>query len=338
MRWLVTGGCGFIGRNLVRRLLQQPEVAIHVVDDLSVGTREHLGRIAPFVERGPTKPVGKTAEKRLELIVGDIRDEDLARRVTAGMDVVVHLAANTGVAPSIADPLRDCTTNVIGTLLYLEACRRNDVPRFVFASSGAPIGNCEPPLHEELPAHPVSPYGASKLSGEAYCSAYKRIFGIDTVALRFGNCYGPLSSHKSSIVAKFIREALAGQPWEIYGDGQQTRDYIYVDDVIEAILLSASVKNIGGEVFQIATNAETSVLDLAEKLTATLKRRGLTLGQMQHGAARIGDVKRNFSDTRKARERLGWTARVSLKKGLDRTVAWFIKEDARPAQRVERKD
>jgi UDP-glucose 4-epimerase len=150
MRWLVTGGCGFIGRNLIRRLLQSPEAAIRVVDDLSVGTREDLGRVHPFVERVPAALPTNAADARLELVVGDIRNEDLARQATQGVEVVVHLAANTGVAPSIANPLHDCTTNVIGTLLYLDACRRNDVPRFVFASSGAPIGNREPPLHEEL--------------------------------------------------------------------------------------------------------------------------------------------------------------------------------------------
>jgi UDP-glucose 4-epimerase len=139
-------------------------------------------------------------------------------------------------------------------------------------------------------------------------------------------------------VAKFIREALAGDPWEIYGDGRQTRDYIYVEDVVEAILLSATVKDIGGEVFQIATNAETTVLGLADKLADVLKRRDVIPAQMHHGAVRIGDVKRNFSDTTKARERLGWSAHVSLEQGLDRTVAWFLEERARPAQRVERKD
>jgi len=335
MRWLITGGCGFIGRNLIRRLLKDPEVAIRVVDDLSVGTREDLGRIDRFVERAAAAPAGKAPEARIELMPGDVRDESLGRRATQGMDVVVHLAANTGVAPSVADPLHDCTTNVLGTLHYLDACRRNNVPRFVFASSGAPIGNCEPPLHEELPAHPVSPYGASKLSGEAYCSAYKRSFGIDTVALRFGNCYGPLSSHKGSIVAKFIREALAGEPWEIYGDGQQTRDYIYVDDIVEAILLGASANDVGGEVFQIATNNETTVLELAEKLAGVLKRRGVAPAPIRHAAARIGDVKRNFSDTAKARQRLGWCAQVGLEQGLDRTVAWFLDERARPAPLVD---
>jgi UDP-glucose 4-epimerase len=217
----------------------------------------------------------------------------------------------------------DCTVNVLGTLNYLEACRHGGVGRFVFASSGAPVGECEPPIHEELAPHPVSPYGASKLAGEAYCSAYKRSFGIDTVALRFGNCYGPLSSHKGSVVAKFIREALDGQLWEIYGDGAQTRDFIYVDDIAEAIFCAATAPGVGGEIFQIATNAETTVSELAEILRAALERNGVPTHGIRHAAARIGDVKRNYSDTRKARARLGWDARVSLEDGLDRTVKWF---------------
>ena len=164
---------------------------------------------------------------------------------------------------------------MLGTLNYLEACRHGGVHRFVFASSGAPIGECEPPIHEELPTHPVSPYGASKLAGEAYCSAYKRSFGIDTVALRFGNCYGPLSTHKGSIVAKFIREAMAGQAWEIYGDGLQTRDFIYVEDIAEAIFRGATAPDVGGEIFQVATNAETTVLELAETLRTVLEKNGV---------------------------------------------------------------
>jgi UDP-glucose 4-epimerase len=214
--------------------------------------------------------------------------------------------------------------NVLGTLNYLESCRLHRVSRFVFASSGASIGDCDPPLHEELAAHPISPYGASKLAGEAYCSAYKRSFGIESVALRFGNCYGPLSTHKGSVVAKFIREALAGEPWEIYGDGGQTRDFIFVDDVVEAILRAACAETIGGEAFQIATHTETTVLDLAHLLRKTLEDRGLKLAGIRHSALRTGDVKRNYSDTRKARLKLGWAAQVSLTAGLNRTVDWFL--------------
>ncbi len=326
-RWLVTGGCGFIGRNLIHQLLVQPDTSVRVVDDLTVGTREDLAAIHPFHERDRRDLAG--VSERLELVVGDIGDESLARDVAAGAGTIVHLAANTGVAPSVVDPRKDCLVNVMGTLNYLEACRHNGVRRFVFASSGAPVGECEPPLHEELPAHPVSPYGASKLAGEAYCSAYKRSFGIDTVALRFGNCYGPFSSHKSSIVAKFIRQALAGEVWEIYGDGRQTRDFIYVEDVVEAIGRAAVVEGIGGEVFQIATNAETTVSDLAERLARILAKHQIRLAGMRNASPRVGDVKRNFSDTSKARRRLGWRSQVSLDQGLERTVRWFLEQPDR---------
>lgn len=323
MRWVVTGGCGFIGRNLIRILLQRSDVAVRVVDDLSVGTVEEFTAVHRAVRYPSVLGPGGPAD-RIELVIADVRDEISARQIVADADVVVHLAANTGVGPSIAEPRRDCLINVVGTLNYLEACRQAGVKRFVFASSGAPVGDCEPPLHEELPAHPVSPYGASKLAGEAYCSAYKRSFGIDTVALRFGNCYGPFSGHKSSIVAKFIREARAGEAWEIYGDGQQTRDFIYVDDIADAILRGATVAGVGGEVFQIATSAETTVLELAQLLATVLRRRGIEPKELRHAAPRIGDVRRNFSDVGKARTRLGWTARMPLEVGLERTVDWFI--------------
>jgi UDP-glucose 4-epimerase len=325
MRWLVTGGCGFIGRNLIRRLVSDGSAAIRIVDDLSVGTRDNLRAVTNFVEGD----ADGWSRAPVELVGADIRDGTIAREVVAGADVVVHLAANTGVGPSVADPVGDCTRNVIGTLNYLEACRANGVKRFVFASSGAPIGECMPPIHEELPAHPVSPYGASKLAGEAYCSAYARSFGVETVALRFGNAYGPLSSHKASVVAKFIREALAGEPWEIYGDGRQTRDFIYVEDIVSAIERAATTTDVGGEVFQIASNAETTVGELAQKLAAALRARGVTPPDIRLAERRVGDVTRNFSDTRKARARLGWSPSVTLDEGLRRTVTWFIETRGR---------
>jgi UDP-glucose 4-epimerase len=321
-RWLITGGCGFIGRNLIRRLAVSPTMTIRVIDDLSVGTREALSEVHAFKEYKHDTLTWES-DGRVQLVVGDIRDAALAERVAGGTDVIVHLAANTGVAPSVADPRNDCLKNVIGTLNYLEAAKCHGVKRFVFASSGASIGDCEPPLHEELPAHPLSPYGASKLAGEAYCSVYNRCFGIETVMMRFGNCYGPLSSHKSSIVAKFIREALARQPWEIYGDGRQTRDFIFVEDIVEAIQLAAVAEGVGGEIFQIATTTETTVLELADKLAQVLRRRGIAPPSVRHRSRRTGDVARNYSDTTKARMRLGWTARFALDEGLDRTVRWY---------------
>ena len=155
--------------------------------------------------------------------------------------------------------------NVIGTFNMLEAARQNNVKKFIFASSGATIGEVEPPIHEEKVPRPVSPYGASKLAGEAYCSAYYLSFGIKTVSLRFANVYGPLSKHKNSVVAKFLKQAFSGETLEIYGDGSQTRDFIYIDDLIQAIILSVK-SDVGGEVFQIATFKETTVDEIAKKI------------------------------------------------------------------------
>ena len=332
MSWLITGGCGFIGRNLIDRLKAEGTLSgVRVVDNLSTGLRAELEAICPVILLDaetlvPVEPV--PAEPHVQLVVGDIRDSQLAMRVAQGFKVVVHLAANTGVAPSVAEPMLDCTTNVLGTLNYLEAARHGGASRFVFASSGAPVGECVPPLHEELPAHPVSPYGASKLAGEAYCSAYKRTFGLDTVCLRFSNVYGPLSGHKSSVVAKFIREGLEGRAWHIFGDGNQTRDFIHIHDLIEAICLAASRPNVGGEVFQIASNVETTVGELAVRLRGVLERFGVKACEIVHEDLRPGDVTRNFADTSKARRVLGWNCTVGLDTGLEMTVRWFLDQKA----------
>jgi UDP-glucose 4-epimerase len=244
--------------------------------------------------------------------------------VTKGADVVVHLAANTGVPNSVSHPRLDMEQNVIGTFNYLEAARTNGVKRFVFASSGAPAGEVEPPIHEELAPHPVSPYGASKLAGEGYCSAYARSFGLATVALRFGNVYGPRSSHKGSVVAKFIRQTLAGEGLEVYGDGNQTRDFIYVDDLVAAVWKAATVEGIGGETFQIATAAETTIRELLEQLAVAFGKAGIVMPPVIYTETRKGDVRRNFSDTSKAARMLNWQSQVQLPEGLQRTLAGFL--------------
>jgi len=324
MKWLITGGCGFIGTSLISKLQLQGGHQVRVLDNLSTGSREDLALVCAFQETGPDDIKEFTAN--VELVVGDILDEQLANKVVQGADIIVHLAANTGVGPSVEDPRSDCYANVIGTFNYLEAARKCRIPRFIFASSGAPAGEVEPPIHEELPPHPVSPYGASKLAGEGYCSAYFRTFGVDTVALRFGNVYGPGSVHKGSVVAKFIRRALEGEPLEIYGDGLQTRDFIYIDDLIEAIMLAATRPNIGGEIFQIATNRETTVGELTEQLVESLNAKGVTGIHVVNTEARLGDVKRNYSDTSKAKSRLGWSPKTDLQTGLTNTIDYFTKD------------
>jgi len=326
-RWLVTGGCGFLGRNLVRELSSGGGDQGRIFDNLQVGSRQTLLAAAPLLD--PAK-----AENGLvaaELTPGDILDAAAMRTAAAGRDIVVHLAANTGVAPSVADPWNDCMVNVLGTLTCLEAARYAKVGRFIFASSGAPLGELDPPIDEEKVARPVSPYGASKLAGEGYCCAYHHTFGIGTVVLRFGNVYGPHSDHKSSVVAAFVRCALAGEPLLIHGDGRQTRDFIFVDDLVQAILRAAAVPEAAGHVFQIATSRETTIIELAELLVDVLEENGVTGVRLERGPRRIGDVTRNFSDTSKALRVLGWRAEVPLREGLSRTVKWFMTRASAPS-------
>lgn len=326
MNWLISGGCGFIGRAVISAFQKQAGNKVRVLDNLSVGRREDLAGIVDFMDL-------KEAELRepwrapIGLVEGDIRDADCVNAAMAGADVIIHLAANTGVAPSVADPHADCEANVIGTLNMLEACRKSSAKRFVFASSGAPLGVQVPPLHEEMAPHPASPYGASKLAGEGYCSAYYHCFGIETVILRFGNVYGEGSRHKQSVVAKFIKQALDGECLEIFGDGTQTRDFIHISDLTDAILRAATVPDVGGETFQIATARETTVSEMTDALIEALRAESQTEPETFFGPKRDGDVMRNYSDTIKARERLGWAAQVTLEDGLRRTIRYFL--DAR---------
>lgn len=324
--WLITGGCGFIGTSLIGYLRKNTNDRIRVVDNLTIGTKENLSRITDFQEVKIEDIEYEQLSKSVQLIVGDIRDENLALAATKNIDIIVHLAANSGVIPSIENPRLDCITNVIGTLNYLEGARINQVQRFIFASSGGTvIGNCEPPIHEEMMPHPVAPYGASKSAGEGYCSAYFNTFGVQTIALRFGNVYGIGSNHKNSVVAKFFRRAIAGEVLEIHGDGVQTRDFIYLDDLIDAIVKAATTPNVGGEIFQIATSSETSINELAEKVIEVLKKRNID-AKSKYANPLSGEVRRNFADTSKAKEKLDWQARTSLEKGLLETLDWFLEQ------------
>ena len=343
-RLLITGGCGFIGVNLVASLLEAEWLrSIRVVDNLSVGTREELASVCCFTERqtgaceqiegglAQPKETGRSGfedradnRTRVELVIGDIRDLDLAKEACEGVDAVVHLAANTGVIPSIEEPMMDCMTNVLGTLNYLQGAREAGVARFILASSGAPLGQQTPPIHEELVPRPISPYGASKLAGEAYCSAYHGSFGLDTVVLRFGNVYGPRSNHKGSVVAKFIQHILADKDLTIYGDGRQTRDFIYVSDLVDAIVLAMRKSDVGGEVFQIATHREHTVGEVSTALNRLAEKYLGKTSRVVYEQERKGEVKRNYSDISKAKRLLGFTPRVDMEEGLARTFLWFL--------------
>jgi len=318
--YLITGGCGFIGVNLIDFLLKkEPGVRIKILDNLSTGSVEALEEVCnPF------------SSASVELINGDIRDFEVCLKATEKVGAVVHLAAQSGVPSSVKDPMYDCAVNITGTLNMLEACRKNGVKHFVFASSSAPLGEVEPPVHEKKLPQPISPYGVSKLAGEAYCRAYCKTFGLGTVALRFGNVYGPRSGHKSSVVAKFFKRAFEGEPLEIYGDGTQTRDFIYVQDLCDAIYLSlksldqSSGFNTAGELFQIATHRETTVNEIAEKIKEIVEKSMGKKVDIIYSSPRPGDMLRNYSDISKARELLGWSPRYDLDTGLKETFGYFV--------------
>lgn len=302
-RILVTGGAGFVGANLVRLLLERG-FGVVVLDSLIAGRAEYLDGLD------------------LELIEGDILDAAAAERAAAGCDGIVHLAAQTGVPGSLEDPRRDCEVNISGTLNLLEAARAGSGDgrevRFVLASSNAPLGRQEAPATEDKAPLPISPYGASKLAGEGYCLAYHGSWGLPAVALRFANLYGPFSVHKNSVVAKFTRDMLAGNEITVDGDGGQTRDFIYVEDLCRAILLALDAP-VGGEVIQIATGQETSVLELVGLMREVID----TDVGVLHGPQRQGDIRHSFSRISKAERVLGWKPETDLRTGLGRTVEWF---------------
>jgi UDP-glucose 4-epimerase len=319
--WLITGGCGFIGTSLIKRILESnPAANIRILDSLLVGSREDLSEVCSYKEL-PANYLG-VAPNKIELVVGDIRDENVCLSAAKGVEAIIHLAANTGVLPSVQDPKLDCITNVLGTLNLLEAARHNGVKKFIFASSGAPIGECEPPIHEEMAPHPVSPYGASKLAGEGYCSAYCRSYSIETICLRFGNVYGPRSKHKSSVVAKFIKRAIGGEKCEVYGDGSQTRDFIFIDDLISA-LVKAVESSCAGEVFQIASSKERSINEVVAGIKKKLEGVGVDM-KVVEGEVQKGEVSRNFSDTRKAEKLLGWKSEMDFDIGLEKTIEYYL--------------
>ena len=323
MNWLITGGCGFIGCQLIHNLVEDGNHKIHVLDNLSVGTFEDLASVCPIAKHDD-EPTVDDWQNPVTLYVGDIQDKQIVARAMKGADVVVHLAANTGVAPSVEDPMGDCMNNVFGTLTMLMAARVEGVKRFILASSGAPLGVQQPPLHEEMAPKPASPYGASKLAGEGYCSAYFHSFGLETICLRFGNVYGVGSGHKNSAVAKFIKQALAGETIEIYGDGSQTRDFIYISDLIAAIRKSATANGVGGQVYQIATAKETSVSEMLNLLLNLLNSKDIVTPKVLYTSERVGDAKMNYSDTSKAKKDLDWQAEISLEAGLLTTIKYFL--------------
>jgi nucleoside-diphosphate-sugar epimerase len=304
---LVTGGAGFIGSHLVERLLLDG-LRVRVLDNFSTGSRENLG-------------VG--AADRLEVLEGDIRDLAMVERASAGAAVIFHQAAMRSVPRSVADPLGANENNVTGTLNVLEAARRAGVPRVVYASSSSVYGDRpELPKVETQPPAPISPYAVSKAAGEQYATVWKRLYGVDTVGLRYFNVFGPRqdpTSEYAAVIPRFILWALSGQPLQIHGDGTQTRDFTYIDNVVEANCLAARSPDAGGEAFNVGCGDRISLLSIAERLERLL---GHSV-QRQHSPPRAGDVPHTLADLTKGKRLLGYSPLVGFDEGLRRTLEFF---------------
>jgi UDP-glucose 4-epimerase len=305
-RILVTGGAGFIGATLVRRLVASG-YRVRVLDNLSTGDPAHLSGVGA------------------SLVKGDIGDAGTLDEAVAGCDAVIHLAAAGSVPASMADPAANFEANVAGTFRVLDAARRLGVPRVVQASTGgALIGEATPPVNERSLPKPVSPYGASKLAGEGYAHAFAKAYGLRTVAVRFGNVYGPWCGRKRGVLNVFFTALRAGQPLVVYGDGTASRDYVHVSDIATALQLALEHPDIpGGTVLHAASGVETTTSALAD-----LCRRAA--GRPDHPVefrpARPGDVGRNFATYDLARELLGYSPTVRIEDGIPELWEWFNAE------------
>ena len=304
--YLVTGGAGFIGSHLVEELVKQGQ-RVRVIDNLSTGKREN---IEPFLEK-------------IEFIEGDIRDLGLVRKAMDGVDYVLHQAAVPSVPRSVKDPLTTNAANVDGTLNILIAARDADVKRVVYASSSSVYGDTPTlPKQEGMKSQPRSPYAVSKLAGELYCQAFYHVYGLEAVALRYFNVFGPRQDPESqyaAVVPKFITALLRGDPPMIFGDGKQSRDFTYVDNVVAANLLAAKASGVAGEVFNIACGERITINELARMLTEII---GVNI-EPEYTPPRPGDVLHSLADISKAQKLLGYKIKVDFERGLQKTVEWY---------------
>lgn len=320
--FLVTGGCGFIGSNLTHALVRRGD-RVRVLDDLSGGRQQN---IADLLAAQPGQ---------VELWRGDICDAALLDRVLVDVDYVLHQAAVPSVPWSIERPLECQRVNVDGVLQVLDAARRQGrVRRFVFAASCAAYGDLRPddPKREEDPVMPLSPYAAAKLAGEHLCTAYSRAYGMPTVALRYFNVFGPRqdpATQYAAVIPRFVQAALRGTQPTIYGDGLQTRDFVFVDNVVDANLLAcqADASLVSGQVLNIGCGQASSLLDILAALRRLVNGSADTL-QPRFEPARGGEVRHSRADIGQATRLLGYRPRVSLSDGLARTLDWYRLEPA----------
>lgn len=328
MKIFITGGCGFIGSNLISFLLSLPQRDISVrVFDRSRCSGDLTAVLTAAQSSIVLAPNLTGWDPGVSFIEGDVCDLELLKASMSGAEFVVHLAAQTGVQPSIVDPLEDCQVNVVGTLNVLEASRQNSVKKVIVASSSAPIGDALPPFHEGVLPKPISPYGASKLSGEAYCQVYNALHGMECVALRFSNVYGPFSAHKKSVVASFIKSIFDDMTVKIFGDGSQTRDFLYVKDLCLAIWKSINACKMNTSLLHIASGKETSVNELLSCVLSVASNFGFTDVSCVYVQRNLGDVVRSFCDVSQACERIDWLPETSLYLGVEDTFKYFLKRN-----------
>lgn len=303
MKVLVTGGAGFIGSNLCQLLIAEG-VAVIAYDS--------------FLH----SPMPARKVDNVEYIRGDIRDGVRLRNAIRSCDAIVHLAASGSVVESVRNPYENYSTNVEGTFSVLESARLEGIGKLVFASTGgALMGNSPPPVSEKTLPAPISPYGASKLAGEAYCQAYSGSYDMDIVVLRFANVYGPYSAHKKGVLNKFLQAITSDTPITIYGDGSATRDYLYVDDITAGIsrALNSSLSQ-KFNIFHLASGLELSLSDLAQLLFRTASNQ-VAINYLE---PRAGEVEKTFADYSKARDILGFAPKISVEAGIMATWHWFL--------------
>jgi UDP-glucose 4-epimerase len=312
--YLVTGGAGFIGSNITRTLVQRGD-RVKVLDDFSSGRLVNLSGI----------------EGMIDIIQGTVTDQATVERAVDGVDFVLHQAAIPSVPRSVKDPLTTDRVNVMGTLCVLEGARRAKVKRVVLAASSSAYGETvELPKLETMAPDPLSPYAVSKLSAEQYARAYTVCFGLETVALRYFNVFGPRqdpASEYAAVIPRFIRCLLDGEPPTVYGDGLQTRDFCFVENAVHANLRACEAFGVAGEVFNIACGKRISLLQLAELLGELVGRKI----KPYHAEARIGDIRDSLASVEKAERRLGYKVQVELTEGLQRTIEWYRSPEGRAA-------
>jgi len=302
----VTGGGGFIGSHLIRRLLADGH-AVRVLDNFATGRRENLEDVLD----------------QIELIEGDLQSYERVHNAVRGCELAFHLGALPSVPRSIQDPLTSNATNVVGTLNVLLAARDEGVRRVVYASSSSTYGaSTELPKREEMPALPIAPYAVSKLAAEGYCRAFHEVYGLETVALRYFNVFGPRQDPQSqyaAVIPNFITAVLEDRGPIVHGDGEQSRDFTYVDNAVDANILAADAPGAAGEAFNVACGERVSLNEVVARLGA---RAGVEVDAV-HTDSRPGDVRHSLADISKAREILGYEPAIDFDEGLRRTYAYY---------------